>query len=70
MTGPEDFEDGVLFADSPAEKAVQENSKRERRRRKIIKELFETEKAYLNHLDVIHKVHFITNQKYRYDIFT
>ncbi|PVD33338.1 hypothetical protein C0Q70_04592 [Pomacea canaliculata] len=55
LTGPEDFEDGVLFADSPAEKAVQENSKRERRRRKIIKELFETEKAYLNHLDVIHK---------------
>lgn len=67
MTG-RDLGDGVSFAASPAETAVQE--KRERRRCEIIKELIETEKTYLNHLDIIHKVGLIANQKYRYDIST
>lgn len=65
-----DLGDGVSFAASPAETAVQENSKQERRRCEIIKELIETEKTYLNHLDIIHKVGLIANQKYRYDIFS
>ncbi|PVD33339.1 hypothetical protein C0Q70_04593 [Pomacea canaliculata] len=54
LTG-RDLGDGVSFAASPAETAVQENSKQERRRCEIIKELIETEKTYLNHLDIIHK---------------
>lgn len=30
--------------------------KREKRRKKVIKELFETEKTYLNHLELVNKV--------------
>ncbi|XP_076450012.1 rho guanine nucleotide exchange factor 39-like [Babylonia areolata] len=55
LTEAEGSEDGILYADSPGDKAAVENARRERRRRKIIKELFETEKAYLNHLELIHK---------------
>ena len=33
--------------------------KRDRRRKKIEKELFETEKTYLGHLELIHKVQMI-----------
>ena len=47
---------GILYPGSPAEKAAVEEAKKERRRKKILKELFETEKAYLNHLELIHKV--------------
>jgi hypothetical protein len=57
LTEPEHGDDaGILFPGSPAEKVAVETARRERRRRKIIRELFETEKAYLNHLDLIHKV--------------
>ena len=41
--------------DTARQRAVQE-AKREKRRRKIINEIFETEKTYLNHLDLIHRV--------------
>lgn len=30
--------------------------KREKRRKKVIRELFETEKTYLNHLELVNKV--------------
>ena len=59
LTEPEAVDDGILYADSPGEKVAMERTRRERRRRKIIKELFETEKAYLNHLELIHKVRWI-----------
>ena len=35
---------------------AEENAKRDRRRKKIIKELFETEKTYLSHLEIVQKV--------------
>ena len=59
LTEPDAVDDGILYADSPGEKVAMERTRRERRRRKIIKELFETEKAYLNHLELIHKVRWI-----------
>ncbi|KAK7477585.1 hypothetical protein BaRGS_00031190 [Batillaria attramentaria] len=55
LAEPEDTEDGLLYADSPGDVAAMEKSRKERRRRKIIRELFETEKAYLHHLELIHK---------------
>ncbi|KAL8563722.1 hypothetical protein ACOMHN_063490 [Nucella lapillus] len=55
LTEPEGGENGILYADSPGDKEALENARRERRRRKIIRELFHTEKAYLNHLELIHK---------------
>ena len=58
LTEPDAVDDGILYADSPGEKVAMELARRERRRRKIVKELFETEKAYLNHLELIHKVCF------------
>lgn len=59
LTEPDAVDDGILYADSPGEKVALECARRERRRRKIIKELFQTEKAYLNHLELIHKVSLI-----------
>ncbi|XP_050409278.1 rho guanine nucleotide exchange factor 39 [Patella vulgata] len=47
--------DDVLFASSPLDVAALEDAKRERRRKKVTKELFETEKAYLHQLDLIHR---------------
>ncbi|XP_070199938.1 rho guanine nucleotide exchange factor 39-like [Littorina saxatilis] len=55
LTEPDSDNGGILFVDSPGEKVAIETARRERRRRKIVKELFETEKAYLNHLDLIQK---------------
>lgn len=60
LSEPEGDDVGILFPGSPAEKIAVATAKRERRRRKIIKELFETEKAYLNHLDLIHKHFYFT----------
>lgn len=48
--------EAVLYASSPSDKKAQEAAKRERRRRKIVKELFETEKTYLHHLELVNKV--------------
>ncbi|KAH9519224.1 putative protein tag-52 [Bulinus truncatus] len=47
--------EAVLYATSPSDKVAQEIARRERRRRKVTKELFETEKTYLHHLDLINK---------------
>ena len=48
--------EAVLYAASPSDKRAQESARRERRRRKVIKELFETEKTYLQHLELVYKV--------------
>ncbi|XP_048241780.1 rho guanine nucleotide exchange factor 39-like isoform X1 [Haliotis rufescens] len=50
-----DAECGILFSTSPEEKITQEKARREKRRRKIERELFETEKTYLGHLELIQK---------------
>lgn len=55
LAEPDDNDDGLLYADSPGDVAAMEKSRKERRRRKIVRELFETEKAYLHHLELIHK---------------
>ncbi|XP_059166523.1 rho guanine nucleotide exchange factor 39-like [Physella acuta] len=47
--------EGVIYATSPSDKVAQETARRERRRRKIVKELFDTEKTYLTHLELINK---------------
>ncbi|XP_005099517.1 putative protein tag-52 [Aplysia californica] len=47
--------EAVLFASSPSDKKAQEAARRERKRRKVVKELFETEKTYLHHLELVHK---------------
>ena len=52
----DDNDGGILYADIASEKAVIEDAKRDGRRRKIIRELFVTEKAFQTHLELIHKV--------------
>ncbi|CAG5131031.1 unnamed protein product [Candidula unifasciata] len=47
--------EAVLYAASPSDKFAQESARRERRRRKVYKELFETEKTYLQHLELVNK---------------
>ncbi|KAK6973131.1 rho guanine nucleotide exchange factor 39 [Biomphalaria glabrata] len=47
--------EAVLYATSPCDKVAQETARKERRRRKIIRELFQTEKTYLHHLELINK---------------
>lgn len=50
----EEMSENPIKEDAAKQKAIQE-AKREKRRRKIINEIFETEKTYLNHLDLIHR---------------
>ena len=38
------------------ESTIDKEQKKEKRRKKVTKELFETEKTYLNHLDLVNKV--------------
>ncbi|BFZ15885.1 hypothetical protein BsWGS_18924 [Bradybaena similaris] len=47
--------EAVLYAASPSDKLAQESARRERRRRRVYKELFETEKTYLHHLQLVNK---------------
>ena len=47
---------GSELADTNVENEGEMVARRERRRKKIMDELFETEKTYLNHLEVAHKV--------------
>lgn len=49
--------EAVIYATSPSDKVAQETARKERRRRKIVKELFDTEKTYLTHLQLINKVY-------------
>ncbi|CAE1286925.1 unnamed protein product [Acanthosepion pharaonis] len=48
----DEMSENPIKEDVAKQKAIQE-AKREKRRRKIINEIFETEKTYLNHLDLI-----------------
>ncbi|XP_041366523.1 rho guanine nucleotide exchange factor 39-like [Gigantopelta aegis] len=54
-TSEGDSEDGILFTTSSQDQEAKQEAKRERRRRKLEKELFETELAYIYHLELIHK---------------
>ncbi|GFN87770.1 hypothetical protein PoB_001427600 [Plakobranchus ocellatus] len=47
--------EAVLYVSSPNDKIAQEAARQERRRRKILKELVDTEKRYLHHLQLINK---------------
>ncbi|CAL1543406.1 unnamed protein product [Lymnaea stagnalis] len=47
--------EAVLYATSPSDKVAQETARRERRRRKVVKELFDTERTYLRHLELVNK---------------
>ena len=48
--------EAVIYASSPSETQAQDAARRERKRRKVVKELFETEKTYLHHLELVNKV--------------
>lgn len=51
--------------DPEAEKA-QAEARRDRRRTKITQEMFETEKTYLNHLELVNKVSYYEKQRCSY----
>ncbi|GFS01735.1 rho guanine nucleotide exchange factor [Elysia marginata] len=50
--------EAVLYASSPNDRLAQESARLERRRRKVLKELVDTERRYLHHLQLINKYFF------------
>ncbi|RUS81917.1 hypothetical protein EGW08_010303 [Elysia chlorotica] len=50
--------EAVLFAASPNDRIAQESARQERRRRKVLRELVDTERRYLHHLQLINKYFF------------
>ncbi|XP_064601200.1 rho guanine nucleotide exchange factor 39-like [Liolophura sinensis] len=55
LTEVSDYESDHERNMSPEEEVAKRTRKRDRKRKKIIRELFESEKAYIHHLELVHK---------------